>query len=54
MLQKAGNGCRGRHGVAPACTSVRFKFITKLLSAGVLQAQGFREGVRPRGLGGPV
>ena len=34
MLHKAGNGCRGSNGVAPACTSVRFKFITKLLSAG--------------------
>ena len=47
MLQKAGDGCRGSRGVATARTSVRFKFSTKPLSAGVRQAQCWRAAERP-------
>ena len=53
MLQKAGDGCRGSRGVATARTSDMFKFSTQLLSAGVRQAQCFREGVRPAALAVP-
>ena len=47
MLQKAGDGYRGSRGVATARTSVRLKFSTKPLSAGVRQAQCWRAAERP-------